>query len=285
MSKKKSFMRPKRASERYTLTREASQIDARSHLFKTPVAIHPVPCGRDGKTGYRLEINDTTDNICSLRSLSDEFHTAGVPIAISTLEGILDTLLEVVPKYILQTGRSVRIGNLVTLKPFVTGSLTYANDSLDPEKHHLAIQAVASPALRDALANAPLTNTARSSVGIERLNGGHDKHPMRDTIDAVNDILASGTDIYVPCQKARDNDARGSVYVETRDGRRLGGCDVLSSGPNVLQLRFHPDAPIPEEDRECRMVVLTCGTKEAANLPGKPVISRLTYDVTFITSE
>ena len=47
-------------------------------------------------------------------------------------------------------------------------------------------------------------------------------------------------------------------------------------------MRFVPDAPLHEEDRECRVVVETCGTKEAAESDKPKLIFRLSRDVTYI---
>ena len=74
----------------------------------------------------------------------------------------------------------------------------------------------------------------------------------------------------------------GRVWVETRDGRRLGACAVEISGRDVLNVRFVPDAPMREEDRECRIVVMTCGTIEAAEAEGSKKLFRLERDVTYI---
>ena len=275
-------MRPKRASDRFTRTREDFQIDARSHLFKTPTEYHPIPCGKRGETRFRLELEGANDNTCNLSSLSDELHSAGLTIPVSTLEGYLDTLLEVVPKYILQTGRAVRIGNLVTLKPFITGSVKYANDRPDPDENHIAIQAIPSPALRDALAKAPLVNTARNSNGLDRVMGGQDNTKF-DKIDTENTTQIHGKDIYVTPHQANADCGGGRVWIETRDGRRLGACSVeLPTGPDLITARFVPDAPMREEDRECRVVVETYATMEAAESDKPRCLFRLTRDVTYI---
>ena len=133
MSMHKSLMRPKRASTRFTITRADIQVDPKSSLLPD-VMINPIPCGDGGKVKYRLSLDNSTDNICGLESLEDELRTAGLNLRVSTVENILNTLLDVIPRYIARTGRSVRIGNLVTLKPYATGTLDNANDAPDPER-------------------------------------------------------------------------------------------------------------------------------------------------------
>ena len=204
-------------------------------------------------------------------------------LSVNVVDTVLSTLLDVVPKFIARTnGCAVRLGNLVTLKPCITGRIEYANGKLDAKKNHLEIHATESPALRHSLAKANLVNNARNSNGLDSVLGGSNTSPVRDKIDAVNDMHINGVDIYVPRQPSTADSGRGRVWVETRTGRRLGACAVLSSGKDALHVRFVPDAPLREEDRECRVVVETCGTKEAAESDKPKLLFRLSRDVTYI---
>ena len=63
---------------------------------------------------------------------------------------------------------------------------------------------------------------------------------------------------------------------------RLGACTVLKSGKDAFTARFVPDAPLRKEDRECRVVVETCGTREAAESDKPKLLFRLTRDVTYV---
>ena len=280
MSIEKSGMSPKRVSKPFTVTRRDCQIKAGSHLFpEGGVGFRPIPCG-NGR--YRLELENSADNICTVDDLAEEIQRAS-GLSINVVNTVLGTLLEVVPAFIARkNGCAVRLGNLVTLKPCITGALDAANGRLDPKKHRLEIHATESPALRHALAQAPLMNLERNANELSRIFGGPSAQPERDRIDAENEILVNGSDIYVPCQPADADSGKGRVWVETRAGRRLGGCAVLTNGPNLLTVRFVPDAPLHEADRECRVVVETCGTQAKAEAEGPKRLSRLTRDVTFI---
>ena len=280
MSIERSFMRPKRASSSFTVTRHDCQIKSDSFLFPDGgVGFNPIPCY---KNKYRLEPENSTDNICTVSDLADEIRQSS-GLSVNVVETVLATLLDVVPKFIARTnGCAVRLGNLVTLKPCITGTIEYANGKLDDKKNHLEIHATESPALRHSLAKAKLVNNARNSNGLDSVLGASNTSPVRDKIDAANDMLVNGVDIYVPMQPSTVDGGRGRVWVETRTGRRLGACTVIRSGKDALTARFVPDAPLRDEDRECRVVVETCGTQEAAESNKPKLLFRLTRDVTYV---
>lgn len=273
-------MRPKRASKSFTVTRHDCQIKPDSSLFQDGgIGFRPIPCY---KNKYRLEPENTTDNIYTLSDLADDIRSS-CGLAVNVVDSVLDALLDVVPKFIAnKNGCAVRLGNLVTLKPCITGTIEYANGKLDAKKNHLEIRAIESPALRHSLALAKLVNNSRNSNCIDRVFGGPSKSPLRDKIDAENDMDVHGVDIYVPEQRSNEDKGQGRVWVETRTGRRLGGCAVQKSGKDVITVRFHPDVPLHEEDRECRVVVETCGTKAAAESHKPKLLFRLARDVTYI---
>lgn len=277
MSTHPSNIRPKRASTRFTFTREDHQLDPRKDYLQE-VKVYPISCGTDGK--YRLAIDGATDNICDLKSLDDPLLSTGV-LHVSTLEGMLNSLLEVLPKYIARTGRSVRIGNLITLVPCVTGTIDHANDDLDPKKNHLEIRATVSPVLRHSLARVPLVNMKHKRIVIGRVTCDTDG-AVGDEIDAVHDIMVFGTGtagIYVPNQLATDENTRGRVWVETLDEELLGRCEVLSSGHDLVRARFVPNVPV--EPGEVRLVVETYGTEEAAKAGDRSSLARYSRVVKF----
>ena len=278
MSIEKSFMRPKRASKTFTKTRRDCQI--KSSIFpEGGVGFLPIPCGQNR---YRLELENSRDNICDVGDLAEEIHQSS-GLAVNVVQTVLATLLDVVPKFIARTnGCAVRLGNLVTLKPCITGTIDYANGTLDSKKNHLEIRATESPALRHSLAKAPLVNNARSTNGLDRVMGGQD-NTKRDKIDVENTLQIHGKNIYVTPHQANADCGGGRVWIEARDGRRLGACSVeLPTGPDLITARFVPDAPMREEDRDCRVVVETYATKEAAESDKPRLLFRLTRDVTYI---
>ena len=271
MSTHRSLMAPKRGSTRFTVTREDCQLDPRKRELPASINVTPIPCGSGGRKKYRLALENSTDRICNLEALEDELRTIGLNLRVSAVENILNTLLDVIPKFMAQTGQSVRIGNLLTLKAYVTGSLDNANDALDPDKNHLEIRATISPALRYSISKAKLVNVkqlrnAISNVSLE-MNGA-----VSDEVDAEHNIVVFGDGIYVSPQSATDENARGRVWIETLDGKMLGRCTVLRSSLKLTVVRFMPDAPVGDGD--VRLVVETYGTKKAADAGDKSSLAR-----------
>ena len=278
MSTHRSLMTPKRGSSRFTVTRADLQLDPRNGRL-SDIRVKPIPCGAGGKKAYRLSLEESSDNICGLDALAEELGTAGLNLHVSAVENILNTLLDVIPRYIARTGKAVRIGNLMTLKPYVTGTLDNANDEPDPVKSHVEIRAMVSPALRHSLAKARLVNVKNLRNAIDRvicnMNGA-----VVDVVDAKHDIQVNGRNIYVPCQSATAKNTRGMVWIETLDGVRLGRCAVLNTGPDLLTVRFVPDMPVSVD--EARLVVETYGTKEAADAGDKSVLARYDRVIRFV---
>ena len=277
MSTHKSFIRPKRASTRFSATRETYQIDPR-YTNLPDVMVSPVPCGTAGNRKYRLSIDGSKDKIDDLNSLSEMLEDAS-GLKMTIFENVLSTIAAVIPKHIAKTGESVRIGNLVTLAPCVTGSIANANDEPDPAHNRLEIRATVSPAMRHSLAKTRLVNVKSKKNAIDRVICDAD-WANRDVIDAEHVVLVNGTDIYVPPQSAADKNTRGKVWFETMDGRRLGRCSVSSSGPNAIKARFVPDAPVDVD--EGRLFVETYGTKEAAEAGDRSLLQRYSRDIRFI---
>lgn len=166
--KKKTLMAPKRMSARPSRSRGDAQIDARSYLLRDGVRFRTVPCARFGDVQqYRLQLESDNDNIVGLDAIEDELRTAGLNLRVEAVENILNTLCGVIPEYIARTGNAIRLGNLVTLKPYATGTVAHANDAPDPEKNHLEVRATVCPALRYSLAKARLVNAMRNVDGID----------------------------------------------------------------------------------------------------------------------
>ena len=270
----------KRSSKRSALTREDRQLDPReSSMLQNGIKVHPVPCMVGGKRKYRLVLEDSSDNICGLDSLAEEIQIAGANLHVSAIENALNTLLDVIPSYIARTGRSVRIGNLITLKPCATGTIDYANDDPDPGKNRLEIHAIVSPGLRHALKKVRLVNAARRTRGVDFVIRAMN-WSVRGEVDAKHELHINGTKIYVPPQSATDKNTRGKVWIETLDGRMLGRCAVRSSGPALIVARFVPDAPVGVE--EGRLFVETYGTEEAAKAGDESLLQRYTCNVRFV---
>lgn len=263
---RKSFMRPKRASKLPKLSRDDAQIDGKSYLFNGGVRFKPVPfSGTDGVRRCRLKLEGDNDNIAELEDLEDRLRTAGLTVRVEVIESILDVLCTIIPEYIAQTGNSVRLGNLITLKPYATGSLHYANDPLDPEKNHLEIRATVSPSLRYSLAKARLINVAVSqNLGIEGCYGGPNN--CKDEVDDEHEILINGLNIYFPHCTPGEAGIRGGLWLETAEGEIIGRCGVKIGSPELLSAYLKLDKR-PPSGSECNMVLETCGTKAAYEDP------------------
>lgn len=265
--KKKTLMAPKRRSTRPSRSRGDAQIDARSYLLRDGVRFRTVPCARSGDVQqYRLQLESDNDNIVGLDAIEDELRTAGLNLRVEAVENILNTLCGVIPEYIARTGNAIRLGNLVTLKPYATGTVAHANDAPDPEKNHLEVRATVCPALRYSLAKARLVNAMRIVDGIDGVFGGPKQNSGE--VDEKNDILVFGSNIYLP-KPAGDAEVRGCAWLETREGEKLGRCEVMLSGNDNLCLRLRLDAPL--RVRDCRLAIETCGTKNAALDPTSPI--------------
>ena len=282
MSTHKSLMAPKRSSKSYSVTRDDIQLDPRDMQCRDGMKVKPIPCGDGDTKRFRLQPVNSTDNICGLDSLADELRTAGLNLHVSAVENVLNTLLDVIPSYIAKTGRAVRIGNLVTLKPCVTGTIASTVDDPDPEKCHVEIRATVSPALRYSLSRIKLVNVKRRRNGIDRVICDMN-NAKRDVVDAEHNIHVNGFYIYVQPQSATDENMRGRVWIETLDGVRLGRCAVLpNSGRDLLVVRFVPDAPVAP--CEARIVVETYGTKEAVAAGDESSFARYSHKIKIVQS-
>lgn len=267
---KTSVMAPKRVSSRPHQSRFDMVLGRDNFALDGGMKFRPVPIWNPkGATQYRLKLEDDNDNIVDIGSLEDELRSAGLNLHVSAVESVLNAICDVIPQYIALTGRSVRLGNLVTLKPYATGTLDHENDPADPKTNHVEIRATVSPALRYSLSNMRLVNEARKSSGLDFVIGG--PKGVKGEVDTENDITLLGSEIYVPEKSAGDDSVKGRVSLETLDGVKLGECDILVSGDHYLKARLQLDAP--PANRDCRLVVETYGTKAAAESGTAPFLS------------
>ena len=102
--------------------------------------------------------------------------------------------------------------------------------------------------------------------GIDIVFGGPKQNSGE--VDEKNDIVVCGRNIYLP-KPAGDAKVRGRAWLETREGEKLGPCEVMLSGNDNLCLRLRLDAPL--RVRDCRLAIETCGTKNAALDPTSPI--------------
>lgn len=262
-------------SEPPVLSRSNRQIDPSSPYLRDGIRFTPVPCGTNGANCYyRLQLENANDNIVGIDALDEELRLAGLNIPASAVEGVLNTLFAVLPKYMARTGRAVRLGHLVTLKPYATGSLAHMNDEPDPATNRLEIRATICPALRYSLARVALVNAARREDRSLVVAGGPEGEA--GVVDEANESFVTGEGVYVPEQSFDADAPRGRVWLETLSGGRLGRFDVLESSGRFLRIKLHLDAPAGGE--ECRVVVETYGSRAAAE-GGEGVLMRLTRNV------
>lgn len=270
---KKDYRSPQRASARPSMTRDGAKLGRRHIAFYRPLYVMPVECSPAGAESkkYRLQLETDNDNIVDLSALAGKFEDAGCLIKMSTIEQALDSILEVVPRYIAETGRGVRIGNIALLKPYVAGSIDHINAAPDPVKNRLEIHASECPAIRHAITNAQIVNRLRKKDGIDFVYP--DKpygQQQTNIIDAAFPFIVYGSKLYVPVQTADNPSKRGSIRVETRDGELVGYCDVISDGPILTTARLAV-AKRPA-NRLARLVVETYGTRQAAEEGGDMAI-------------
>lgn len=252
-------MAPKRRSRRPRVSRNDAQLKGGEYPLSTDFRFTPVSCGKiDGATHYRLKLEGDSDSIVELKDLQDAFF--GTALRVEHVEQVLESIFNVIPRYIARTGNAVRIGNLVTIKPCVTGTVDNVNADADPAVNHVELRATESPALRYCLKNARLVNVNGHPRGIAKVIGG--AHPTEGIVDAENDIFISGYEsygIYVPMDAA--GDAEEGVWLATLDGRRIARCTLKTAGEHDLTARIPPTDPIAPG--EYRIVVATRGSKDA----------------------
>ena len=259
--KKRSLVVRTRISKPPALSREDAQMDPNDFHMRNGMRFYPVACGKhDKKKYYRLALENSRDCIVGIDALEDRLRTVGLNLRTSTIENILNTLMDVIPSYKAETGHSVRLGNLVTFTPYATGTLAHANDEADPSKNHVEIRAVELPVLRYALSRAHLVNTQGDKGNIQHVAGG--PKGEEGIVDEDSTITVTGRGIYVPEQTYDTPSPMGRAWVESLTGEQLGRCDVLKENDVLLILKLHMDK-VPRT-QDARLVIETYGTREAA---------------------
>ena len=267
---KPSIMAAKRVSGRPPKSRFDMVMDGHDFALRDGMKFKAVPiCNPKGITQYRLKLEDDNDNITDVGSLADELRTAGLNLHVAAVESVINALCDIVPQYIARTGRSVRLGNLVTLKPYATGTIGHENDPADPIENHVEIRATVSPALRYALSNMRLVNVDRKTSGLDFVIGG--PNGQKFEVDENHMTILFGSGIYVPEKQSGDNGAKGRIWLETLEGEKIGELDVVLSGDNDLRAKLQLEKRPPK--RECRLVLETYGTKAAAESGTAPFMS------------
>lgn len=263
--KTKSLNAPKRISSRPSKSRNDCQLDPSEFRGGMGVRFNPIKCSkRNEKHKYRLQPEGASDNIVDITDLAKELATQIPNVRFNMIESILNALFDEIPKYIAHTGKSVRIGNLVTLTTCISGTLPHANDEADPEKNKLELHAIEVPALRHMFSRAKLVNALyKSPASVLVVVGGRDRQD--NVVDESHETIVvarDGTSVYAPEQSYDDDCAAGRAWLETLDGKCVGRFDVLSATNVMLRLMLHLEARnVPSE---CRLVVETFGTKEAS---------------------
>lgn len=255
----------RRGSDRYDYSRNDKKLSALCSAMRFGMKCHPVPCSGKDKNMYRLELENSKDHIVGISELEGMFREKGMTVNMTGIENMLEMLMSVLPEYIARSGRSVRLGNLVTFKPYATGTIEYIGAKPDPEKNRVEIRAVVSPVLRHWLRDVPLVN--------EKHHGGYGiNFVIGDKSDITRDIVpldvtfsVVGSGLYVPQQSASAPDPRGRVWVELSTGRLAGYGTVVASGPDLLKcmLELDPELSLKPGDHDAKVVVESYGTPEA----------------------
>ena len=259
--KTKSPQAPKRISRRPRLSRDDAKLKISEFPRSPDISFTPVSCGKvKGVSKYRLKLKGDRDRIVDLCNLKERFEFEGLRMTV--VENVLNTIFDIVPRYIAETGDSVRIGDLVMLKSYAKGSIDNVNAEADPKRNYVVIRATELPSLRYRLKNARLVNSNGRPRGIKTVVGG--LNPEEGIVDTIHDIKVIGFDcseIYVPMDAS--GDAEVGVWLETLEGRRIVRCNVTSAGLHDLTVRI-PPADNPIAPGEYRIAVVTRGSKDAA---------------------
>ena len=251
---------PRRTSLRPAQSRFDAVVDRRDNALESGMLFKAVPVNVvKGVQRFRLQLAGDNDQIVGLGALDDELRTAGLNLHADAVEGMINTLCNILPRYMARTGRSVRIGNLVTLKLFATGSIAHSNDPATPPENHLEIRATVSPSMRYALSNMKLVNAAGAQSAILHILGS-----TANTYGEVapgDEVTIDGRAIYV-APAGGDAPAKGRVWIESTGGEKIGDCEVVMSNDTVIKARMRLDAT--PADGRITFVVETFGTREEA---------------------
>ena len=238
-------------------------------------------CWRKGDDyKYRLRLEGENDNITDIDGLTQLIRDTGVILDMGVIKSIIDILGKVIPKYMAQTGRAVRLGNLVMLKPYATGSLAKRDAKPDQKKNHVEIHAVACPALRYSLAKAKLKNNFTQGAEIDIVIA-ECKGAKRNEIhlDVANSF--SGKNIWVPHAQSGRKREDGDIWLENSYGERIVDFEVVSSG-NAL-IRGMP-MPLQEitKSQDCTLVIRTFGTEEEAKKEDDRIVMVVRHPVRLV---
>ena len=256
------MMAPKRISPRPSLSRDDMQLDPSSHDIADGMKFSPVPCAfKDGKRKFRLKLAGDSDNICELDDLKYDLQSSGLTVSTTVINSILHVIEKVIPRYMARTGRAVRLGNLVMLKPYATGSIDEENGKAVSEKNHVEIRATICPSLRYALSRTRPINTVSHPDGIDFVNCDYSGSTKNNLMDGKRHFI-NGKNIYVPVSTSPDYGKKGSVWLESCSGERIGSFDMTIEGGFLLAGTLKLDCEPASKD--CVLVVETYGTKEAA---------------------
>ena len=267
--KKKNTPAPTRRSTRPSLTREDRQIASDAYCVRHGIKFDPVVCWHKGdEYKYRLRLEGENDNITDIDGLAQLIRDTGMILDMGVIKSIIDILGKVIPKYMAQTGRAVRLGNLVMLKPYATGSLSKRDAKPDQKKNHVEIHAVACPALRYSLAKAKLKNNftqgAKIDIVIAARNDAHgDEIHLIDEKNEECRNSIGGNNIWIPLTESGRQGEDGDIWLENSYHERIVDFKVVGSGPVMINAIPQPLVEITKS-MDCTLVLRTYRTEEYA---------------------
>ena len=262
----------KRRSKSPLKTRDDAKVDKET-LKGSPVVYEPVSCGvaKDGRPRYRLKIANEADNIIELRDVpKDELYGSGIDYTPQVFENVINALCSVLPKYIAKSGHAVRLGNLVTLKPSIKGTIQYPNETPDSDKVKVEIHATVTPSMRHALELAELKlseDFKGKIISVVDLATSANK----DAITDGDEIRVVGSYIYVVPNDCRDTVINGgSAYLADSNGKKVGEFKVITANDTMLTMKLGMLETV--STAKCKIVLETPGTEQAAHDKSSPLL-------------
>ena len=255
---KPNLTSPRRTSLRPAQSRYDAVVDSRDYALEGGMPFKAVPLNTvKGEQRFRLQLESDSDQIVGLSALDDDLRTAALNLRADAVEGMINSLCNILPRYMARTGRSVRIGNLVTLKLFATGSIAHSNDPATAPENHLEIRATVSPSMRYALSNMKLVNSNGAHSAILHILGSSGN--KYGEVALGDEVTIEGRAIYVE-PASGGAPSKGRVWIESSAGEKIGECDVVLSSDTTIKAKMRLDAT--PADGRISFVVETYGTRE-----------------------
>jgi len=227
-----------------------------------PKAIKP---GITGEARYRPVPKLHGRGAASISRLADYIVDRGSIFRKVVIEAVLAEATSYIPDFIRENKESVRLGDMATIKPCITGSLKYANGEADPVKNKLELRITPLPAFRHALRDITPINmieepSTLSGIYTEKTDESGQIVPSSCLQSGV-EVTIKGHNIYVKPGESGEDGGHGKVWLETVKGEYVADFTVHRSGDDVIWASL--DASVQLVGKEYIIVVESYGTEKS----------------------